>query len=137
MEKSANQVALENRLKLWEETIETQKLEFLEIIKWQVSKHLLAKIDAIQLINYYELLPLNWCLVYPEFMEDTMDGEEYERKEAIEFYTLLDIEDNFLPEDGSEIDKWAKFPEITYKEAINLTYDFMIENEIRGCHFDW
>lgn len=137
MTKSASQIALENDLSEWKKLTEFKNRGYIGAIKWQVNEHLLSKIDAIKLICQYKLFPLSDWLDCPDFMEDGIAGEDYNRKEAIEFYNLVEDKTDFLPEDGSEPRMYAPFPKITNKEAINLTYDFMIEHKIRGCHFDW
>lgn len=121
-----------NDLAIFAKSVEETKSVILGKLLTAVNEGELSKLQAIELINTYELLAVAPYVEYPEFMNPAITMDYYERTEVVQFYHLLLDKDDFDTEY-----KYARFSDLTQDEAINITYDFMIENRIRGCHFDW
>lgn len=133
---SSDQIQLEKELAEFKQSIESNKADFLSKIKQLVDEKQLMKLNAIELITNYELLPVAAWFDCPEFMDGIMTGDHYGRREIICYSDWLS-ESNFKPVDGTKPSTYAPFPNITFKEAIDEIYNFMIDKGCMGCYFDW
>ena len=124
-------------LSSWICSINNLKKSWVITIKDSVESAMLTKLEAMELLTKYKLLPLDCCVAYPEFMNSAICGDNYSRGKAIYFYDIVSSEYDFLPIDGSKTKQYADFPYMVQEEAINLTYDYIIEHSVIGCYFDW
>lgn len=87
----------------------------------------MAKEDALAILSGNELLPVAGWACLPDFMDNY---DKFNRYSTI-YYMEYMYPHNF----GNH--EYASWPEMSYEEGINELYDFVKENRVIGCFYDW
>ena len=109
------------------------KKKFADTIFKHTDSGSISKMQAIEWLTCYDLLPITSYIEMPDWMGDS---DYFDRHSTVKFFDNLVDEDQFKLEDGT-VDEYAPFRHITLKEAIDEIYDFIKEHRIIGCIFDW
>lgn len=100
------------------------KLEASKIIFDSVESGNMSKEEALSILTGNKLLPIAEWITLPDFM----DSYDYFNR-----YTTI----YYMDEYSFGEHEYATWPELTYEEGIDELYDFVKENKIIGCVYDW
>lgn len=128
---------LRKKLFDWNKSFEDDKAMLIDLVFESVDSNQIGKLEALGLISEYKLLPFKDFVEYPKFMERYVGSGYVDRHELMSFYDLVVEEDDFKEPDTGYAVSWAAFPDICQEEAVEITYDFVKENKIIGCEYDW
>lgn len=108
------------------------KAEFAKEIFKKADEGAISKEVALDLLTFYDLLPIAPWIELPAFLESY---DYFDRYSTIKYMNYLDIAD-FKDEDGN-VSQYTQFPDLTWDEAINELYEFVKEKQVIGCVYDW
>lgn len=131
---------LKERLKQFEKDGKFSKLTFVKEIFDLADNKSISKLDAVLLLERYELLPIGESINdMPKFIRDTfkVDYEGSRSRSAI-FYFSDELEDEMFYDKEEEIEDWTPLhPGMTIEEGIDLIYEYVKDNRIIGTKIDW
>jgi hypothetical protein len=87
----------------------------------------ITKEEALTMLTDNELLPVAEWICLPDFMDDY----DYFNRYSTIYYMNHMYPHNF----GNH--EYASWSEMSYEEGINELYDFVKENRVIGCMYDW
>lgn len=87
----------------------------------------ITKEEALTILTNDKLLPVAEWICLPDFM----DGYDYFNRYSTIYYMDYMYPHNF----GNH--EYASWSEMSYEEGINELYDFVKENRVIGCMYDW
>lgn len=87
----------------------------------------ITKEKALTILTNDKLLPVAEWICLPDFM----DGYDYFNRYSTIYYMDYMYPHNF----GNH--EYASWSEMSYEEGINELYDFVKENRVIGCMYDW
>lgn len=87
----------------------------------------ITKEEALTMLTDNELLPVAKWICLPDFM----DGYDYFNR-----YSTIYYMDHMYPHNFGN-HEYASWSEMSYEEGINELYDFVKENRVIGCMYDW
>lgn len=87
----------------------------------------MTKEEALVMLTDNELLPVAKWVCLPDFMDDYDCFYKYST-----IYYM-----NYMHPHGFGNHAYASWPEMSYEEGINELYDFVKENRVIGCVYDW
>jgi hypothetical protein len=103
------------------------KLEASKIIFDSVESGNMSKEEALSILTGNKLLPIAEWITLPDFM----DSYDYFNRYTTIYYM------DYMDEYSFGEHEYATWPELTYEEGIDELYDFVKENKIIGCVYDW
>lgn len=86
----------------------------------------ITKTNAVELLSDYDALPIDDWVNLPPILEDY---DYFNRYQTIKYKNYLEEDDFGGP--------YTAYPDVTYEEAMDELYEFIKENRVIGCIYDW